>query len=145
MTFSAGTYKLTNVKAGVALDLSEGDGQTVIAFSPHGGPNQQWQFEDVGDGNYSIKNVGLGKYLTFPDDAVDGKQVIATDGPRPWEVRVGHEGVNVKDERESLRIFHPGTDKNIDLKDHGDATAGNTVQLWSQTPGKGQAWYFESV
>jgi hypothetical protein len=41
MTFSAGTYTLTNVKAGVALDLSGGDNQSVIAFSIHGGPNQQ--------------------------------------------------------------------------------------------------------
>lgn len=63
----------------------------------------QWQFEDAGNGNFHIKNVGLGKYLTFPDDSNDGKQVIATDGPREWEVRVGHEGVNQKDERESIR------------------------------------------
>jgi hypothetical protein len=145
MSFSAGTYKLTNVKSGVGMDLSEGDGQSVIAFSPHGGDNQQWVFEEVDGGYYTIRNVGLGKYLTFPDEACDGKQVIATNGPRPWEVRVGHEGVNTKDPRESLRIFVPGTNKNLDLKDHGDATAGNIIQLWEQTPGKGQAWYFERV
>ncbi|KAG9086001.1 hypothetical protein FS749_003979 [Ceratobasidium sp. UAMH 11750] len=143
MSFPPGTYKLTNVKSGVGMDLSEGDGQSVIAFSPHGGPNQQWEFEKTESGNYTIKNFGLGKYLTFPDEADDGKQVIATDGPREWEVRVGHEGAHQKDERESIRIFHPGTNKNLDLKDHGDGTAGNIIQLWEQTPGKGQAWYFE--
>jgi hypothetical protein len=62
----------------------------------------QWQFEQH-NGGYTIKNVGGNKYLTFPDDANDGKQVICSDGPREWEVRVGHEGVNHKDERESIR------------------------------------------
>ncbi|QRW00932.1 ricin-type beta-trefoil lectin domain protein [Ceratobasidium sp. AG-Ba] len=127
MSFEPGTYVLTNVKAGAAMDLSGGDNQSIIAFNRHGGPNQQWKFEQAGDG------------------ANDGKQVIGHDGPRPWEVRVGHEGVNVKDEQESIRIFVPGTEQNLDLKDHGDATAGNIVQLWSRTPGKGQAWYFEKV
>ncbi|KAF8602820.1 ricin B-like lectin [Ceratobasidium sp. AG-I] len=141
MTIPHGTYVLTNVKALVALDLSEGDGQSIIAFSPHGGPNQQWEFQDAGNGLYHLRNVGLNKYLTFPDEANDGKQVIATDGPREWEVRVGHEG---DDERESIRIFVPGTEQNLDLKDFGDETAGNIVQLWSRTRGKHQAWYFES-
>ncbi|KAG8704101.1 hypothetical protein FRC08_002445 [Ceratobasidium sp. 394] len=145
MSFQDGTYTLTNVKSGVAMDLSEGDKQSIIAFTPHGGPNQQWEFQPCGNGNYHIRNVGLNKYLTFPDDANDGKQVIATDGPREWEVRVGHEGVNQKDPQESIRIFVPGTNQNLDLKDHGDATAGNIIQLWGQTPGKGQAWYFERV
>ena len=148
MTFGPGTYTLTNVKAGVAMDLSGGDGQSIIAFSPHGGPNQQWEFQQH-NGAYVIKNCGLGKYLTFPDDANDGKQVIAAgedpNNTRLWDVKVGHEGVNVKDERESIRIFVAGTNKNLDLKDHGDATAGNIVQLWERTAGKGQAWYFERV
>ncbi|KAG8703578.1 hypothetical protein FRC09_004079 [Ceratobasidium sp. 395] len=141
MSFQPGTYCLHNVKSGVAMDLSGGDHQSIIAFEPHGGPNQQWEFQPAGNGNFHIRNVGENKYLTFPDDSNDGKQVIATDGPREWEVRVGHEGVNHKDERESIRIFVPGTEQNLDLKDHGDATAGNIIQLWSRTPGKGQAWY----
>ncbi|CAE6381329.1 unnamed protein product [Rhizoctonia solani] len=155
MSFQPGIYHLINVKTArhqdlsslsqesqvAALDLSGGDQQSIIAFPFHGGDNQKWEFIPVGNDLYHIRNVGLGKFITFPDDANDGKQVIATDGPREWEVRVGHEGVNQKDERESIRIFHPGTDKNLDLKDHGDITAGNIIQLWSQTPGQGQAWY----
>ncbi|QRW26733.1 hypothetical protein RhiXN_01328 [Rhizoctonia solani] len=141
MSFGPGTYYLVNVKTArhedlnslsqespvAALDLSGGDQRTILAFPLHRGDNQ--------------KKRRVRQVYHFPDDANDGKQVIATDGPREWEVRVGHEGVNQKDERESIRIFHPGTDKNIDLKDHGDTTAGNIIQLWSQTPGQGQAWY----
>ncbi|KAF8725139.1 Ricin-type beta-trefoil, partial [Rhizoctonia solani] len=155
MSFAPGVYYLVNVKTArhedlnslsqespvAALDLSGGDQQTILAFPLHRGDNQKWEFIPADNGLYHIRNVGYGKFITFPDDANDGKQVIATDGPREWEVRVGHEGVNQKDERESIRIFHPGTNKNIDLKDHGDTTAGNTIQLWDQTPGQGQAWY----
>ncbi|KAB5590951.1 hypothetical protein CTheo_5614 [Ceratobasidium theobromae] len=141
--FGPGIWVLTNVKhKEIAMDLSGGDNQSIIAFRRHGGPNQQWEFTPTDGGCYTIRNVGTGKWLTFPDDANDGKQVIGHDGPRPWEVRVGHEGVNVKDPEESIRIFVPGSDKNLDLKDHGDPTEGNIVQLWERTAGKGQAWYF---
>ncbi|KAG8735425.1 hypothetical protein FRC11_003279, partial [Ceratobasidium sp. 423] len=157
MEFAAGIWVLVNVKHArnkgdnlyahkdtvAALDLSEGDKQTVIAFQLHGGPNQQWEFQKLDNGNYYIKNVGLGKYLTFPGDANNGKQVIATDGPREWEVRQGFEGVNEKDQLKSIRIFHPDTEKNLDLKDHGDITAGNIIQLWEKTDGQGQAWYLQ--
>lgn len=166
MSFQPGTYYLVNVKHArdsvksmddsnvtvnevisnigqqvAAMDLSDGDKQSIIAFGWHGGDNQKWQFEEAGDGNYYIKNVGFGKYLTFPDEPNDGKQVIATDGPRPWEVRVGREGQNQEDSRDSIRIFVPGTSQNLDLTNHGDITPGNPVQLWEQTPGQGQAWY----
>lgn len=124
-----------------AIDLSGGDEQSVIAFGWHGGDNQKWKFEDSGNGLYHIQNVKYGKYLTFPDEPNDGKQVIATDGPREWEVRVGREGENQKDQHESIRIFVPGTNQNLDLTNHGDITPGNPVQLWARTPGKGQAWY----
>lgn len=54
-----------------------------------------------------IRNVGANKFLTFPDDPVDGRQVIcAGEDPsntRKWDVKIGHEGVNVKDERPSIR------------------------------------------
>ncbi|CAE6435564.1 unnamed protein product [Rhizoctonia solani] len=168
MPFEPGTYYLINVKHAqgkfptkepiqpqesiesfghqvAAMDLSEGNDQSIIAFGWHGGENQRWQFEPAGNGNYYIKNVKYSKYITFPDEPEDGKQVIATDGPREWEVRVGHEGVNVDDEAESIRIFVPGTEKNLDLTNHGDITPGTPVQLWEQTPGKGQAWYFVRV
>ncbi|KAJ1309361.1 hypothetical protein OPQ81_006140 [Rhizoctonia solani] len=159
MSFEPGTYYLVNVKHArgkdlnvqniqeegqsvAALDLSGGDNTSVIAFRWHGGINQKWVFIPSDDGHYFIKNASGDRFITFPDDANDGKQVIVTDGPRPWEVRVGHEGINEKDENPSIRIFVPGTNKNLDLKDHGDITEGNIVQLWERTPGQGQAWYF---
>lgn len=36
-----GTYKVVNVKAGVAMDLSGGDHRTIMGFDYHGGSNQQ--------------------------------------------------------------------------------------------------------
>ncbi|KAL5636319.1 hypothetical protein ACGC1H_004956 [Rhizoctonia solani] len=124
-----------------AMDLSGGDGQSIIAFEWHGGDNQKWLFEPTGNGTYHIKNFTANKYITFPDEPNDGKQVIATDGPREWEVRVGREDDD-DSEPPSIRIFVPGTRQNLDLTNHGDITPGNPVQLWEQTPGKGQAWYF---
>ncbi|KAG8679863.1 hypothetical protein FRC11_003205 [Ceratobasidium sp. 423] len=160
MSFQPGCYYLINVKHArdkdvevqnipavgrevAAMDLSEGDDQSIIAFEWHGGENQKWEFQQVaGKETFYIKNRGLGKYITFPDDPNDGKQVIATDGPREWEVRVGHEGERAVDGRESIRIFVPGIKQNLDLTNHGDITPGTRVQLWAETPGQGQAWYY---
>ncbi|CAE6449969.1 unnamed protein product [Rhizoctonia solani] len=166
MSFQEGTYYLINVKHAkqyitrdkgesfeaedahkvghqvAAMDLSGGDNQSIIAFGWHGGDNQKWEFIPAGNGNYHIKNAVQDKYITFPDEPNDGKQVIATDGPREWEVRVGEEGHDDREnERKSIRIFVPGTNQNLDLTNHGDITPGNPVQLWEQTPGQNQAWY----
>ncbi|KAH7317533.1 ricin B lectin domain-containing protein, partial [Rhizoctonia solani] len=129
-----------------AIDLSGGDEQSVIAFGWHGGDNQKWKFEDSGNGLYHIQNVKYGKYLTFPDEPNDGKQVIATDGPREWEVpRIYSVSTTflsiMTHDSQQGSIFVPGTNQNLDLTNHGDITPGNPVQLWARTPGKGQAWY----
>ncbi|CAE6467040.1 unnamed protein product [Rhizoctonia solani] len=149
MSFGPGKWVLINVKYAhglahkASLALSEGDHQSLIASLLHGGGNQQWDFMPTGSGTYYIKNASSSKFIAFSGDANDGRQVITTSGPRAWEVRVGYEGIHQKDARSSIRIFVPGTSKNLDLKDHGNSAAGSIVQLWTQNSDQDQAWYFE--
>ena len=37
-------------------------------------------------------------------------------------------------------IVYQGTNKNVDLSDHGNAAPGTPVTLWSQWDGKNQVW-----
>ena len=43
-----------------------------------------------------------------------------------------------------IRLFVPNTRFNLDLSDHGSATPGTHVVVWSKWhPGKNQTWRFE--
>ncbi|QRV86910.1 ricin-type beta-trefoil lectin domain protein [Ceratobasidium sp. AG-Ba] len=152
--FGPGVWHLINVGAlhpkegrgeprKVSLDLSAGDQQTIMIFGTKetDNDNQKWEFQRNDNGTYHIRNVQYGKYITFPDDDNDGKQIIATEGPREWQVTVGHEGVNVKDPEPSIRICHPNTKKTLEVTDHSSQD-GALVQLWEESRGKNQAWYF---
>ncbi|KIP01456.1 carbohydrate-binding module family 13 protein, partial [Phlebiopsis gigantea 11061_1 CR5-6] len=48
-----GVYSLINARSGTAADLHGGDHRSLIGYTSHGGKNQQWKFEPLGDG-YSI-------------------------------------------------------------------------------------------
>lgn len=43
----------------------------------------------------------------------------------------------------SSRISVPGTDKDMDLSDHGNTTPGTPVELWGRWVAFNQVWYFE--
>jgi len=134
---SGETYKILNVKGRTIVDLSGGDNKSIIGYDDHGGPNQQWTFENTGSG-WTIRSAGSGKYIGIEGDPNDGTPLIAVDEPVVWDIW--------PDERDNshFRIFAPNTTKNFDLSDHGSSTPGTKVQLWDKTPGKGQTWIIQA-
>ncbi|TFK37721.1 ricin B lectin domain-containing protein [Crucibulum laeve] len=146
MSIQPGRYKITNVKhQEFVLDLSGTDQTSVIAWNSHGGPNQQWDVE-FDNGQFSLKNVGLGKFLGHEE--IDGRELlVGVDHPVTWHFeevepdvyrRVLHPSASA-----SLELFVPHTNKNADLEKIG-AEQGTQVQLWAKwTPGQNQTWRFE--
>ncbi|KAL5501241.1 hypothetical protein ACEPAH_9628 [Sanghuangporus vaninii] len=133
-----GTYKLINVKAGTALDLSGGDNRTIIGFEDTGGDNQKWTIsEPDSDDNQTIYCQAKNLYLAIEDAPNDWTRVIASSSPDKWAIR--------RDSNDSSvwRVFFPGTGFNFDLANHGDPTPGTVIHLWSATDGQNQLWRFE--
>ncbi|KAI0049121.1 carbohydrate-binding module family 13 protein [Auriscalpium vulgare] len=127
-------YVLTNFKAGNIADLSGGDNRSIIGYDYHGGDNQKWQFQQVDGGEWTIRSVGTGKYLGVDGEPRDGAPVVAVDEPFKWDIWPDDKHT------ETFRIFVHDTKFNVDLSDHGNATPGTPVTLWSKWHGENQLW-----
>ncbi len=71
---STGTYQITNVNSGKALDVADSstdDGANVQQYDYWGGENQQWYVEETSDGSYRIENVNSGKVMDVDAASTD--------------------------------------------------------------------------
>ncbi|KAH9173194.1 hypothetical protein EDB89DRAFT_1812301, partial [Lactarius sanguifluus] len=86
-----GLYTVTDVRWGMALDLSGADNRSVIAFGSHGWENQQWEFQSCGSG-FVIKSVSAGLFLAVEDLQGlhrDGStEVVAGHFPMCWDMEI---------------------------------------------------------
>ncbi|KAH9956587.1 hypothetical protein BJV74DRAFT_790305 [Russula compacta] len=93
--FEQGVYTVTDVRWGMALDLSSADNRSPIAFGSHGWENQQWEFRPCGAG-IIIKNVSSGTFLTLEDlqglHLEASVEVVTGDFPTCWEMEVMDNG-----------------------------------------------------
>ena len=88
---------LLNARSGTAMDLSGADGKTVIGYTMHGGPNQQWEFIPTGHG-YIIRCVrrsveGHSLYLTTDGSVKHGAAIVASPYPVAWNVEQTDDGI----------------------------------------------------
>ncbi|KAH9032226.1 hypothetical protein EDB85DRAFT_1827446, partial [Lactarius pseudohatsudake] len=90
-----GLYTVTDVRWGMALDLSGADNRSVIAFGSHGWENQQWEFQSCGSG-FVIKSVSAGVFLALEDLQGlhrDGStEVVAGQFPMCWDMEIMDNG-----------------------------------------------------
>ncbi|KIN98520.1 carbohydrate-binding module family 13 protein [Pisolithus tinctorius Marx 270] len=134
---SGGIYALINVKAqNSCLDLSGG-----IIMLEHSMPSSlhQWIFEHQYNSNYLIKSIGSSLNLNIEGEPRDGARVVAKPTPFEW---------HIEDEpsfQQAIRLFVPGTNQNVNLSDHGNATPGTPVTLWGKWNGNNQLWHIESI
>lgn len=99
---SGQSYRITNVKAGNALDLSGVDNRSstfsrcpfgsfteplhiVIGYPYHGGMNQQWTFNWEGDA-WSIRSVSSSKYLGIDGNPNNGTKLVADTQMFKWHI-----------------------------------------------------------
>ncbi|KAF9511481.1 carbohydrate-binding module family 13 protein [Hydnum rufescens UP504] len=134
-------------------------GRDIIGFGTHRGTNQQWTLEDAGEGFFRIKN-GSGKYLSVEGHVQNGARVIGSDHQQTWKILPDDQHPNEQGYiryRSSFPVsftrcssppasqnFRAWTHFNLDLEDFGNPAPGTRVQLWEKTPGKNQAWFFQS-
>lgn len=119
----AGVYSLANARGGTSMDLSAADNKSVIGFPSHEGKNQQWKFEQLGNG-YTIQSVATNLFLTVDEGPADGAFVVASPFPVSWKVETVSEGEQVV-----VRLMWPNGKFAFDLAGFGNATPGTKIQL----------------
>ncbi|KAF8641645.1 hypothetical protein AX16_009871 [Volvariella volvacea WC 439] len=139
MTLESGThYILVNRKSGTVLDLSGGDGVSILGWSGHGGDNQKWEaIYSYDDSNpvWNFRNVANGRYLGVEGELRDGLRVQGVDWEYQWVLEPQGD--------DYYRILAPGTPFNVDLTDYGNPENGTPVELWGRWEAENQQWRFE--
>ncbi|KAI9508635.1 hypothetical protein F5148DRAFT_979517 [Russula earlei] len=106
--FEQGVYTATDVRWGMALDLSGEDNRSPIGFGSHGWENQRWEFHPCGSG-FTIKNVSSGTFLVLEDlqglHAETSVEVVTGDFPTCWEMEVMDNGSTEDGEDEDEDVY----------------------------------------
>ncbi|KAJ3994702.1 hypothetical protein F5050DRAFT_429316 [Lentinula boryana] len=145
-----GTYRLINLQSHTALDLSEGDGRTLIGWTQHNKPNQQFIFTPLGHGGgYLIQNAWNSNYVTVEDGIRTGISVVGSGFPATWAVEeINYEKHNITGlTGNCFRIRWPNSRYVVDMEGYGCDKDGTRIQLaYEQYPiHPCQVWRFEEV
>ena len=135
-------YVFVNRHSGKAMDLwewSTADGGQVRQFTRTDANNQQWQFVDVGNGYYQLRNRHSGKVMTMPN-ATDGTPLIQTaassDTKQHFTLRDSAGGY--------VRFLNRHSGKALDLWQWSTADGGVIAQ-YADVDGANQQWQMMQV
>ncbi|WP_406277701.1 RICIN domain-containing protein [Embleya sp. NBC_00896] len=102
-------YVMVNTLTGQAADIwgaSTSDGAVLIGYQRHGYANQQWLFEDQGDGNLRVRSVRSDKCLQIGGSAVAGQYVMqqpcSSADAQQWKVTASGTGYALTAKNSSL-------------------------------------------
>lgn len=92
-----GRYRIENVASGKSLDVKQEDKRTVQQWATHGAAHQQWDVEDAGNGDFTIRSVETGKFLDFAENRTrDGVNLIVADKRNSeyqlWKIKAAGNG-----------------------------------------------------
>ncbi|KAJ3792818.1 hypothetical protein GGU11DRAFT_466616 [Lentinula aff. detonsa] len=127
-----GTYRLINLQSHTALDLSEGDGRTLIGWTQHNKPNQQFIFTPLGHGGgYLIQNAWNSNYVTVEDGICTGISVVGSGFPATWVVEeIDHGKHDITGlTGNCFRIRWPNSRYVVDMEGYGCDKDGTRVSL----------------
>ncbi|GEC07683.1 hypothetical protein SSP24_53380 [Streptomyces spinoverrucosus] len=137
------TYTVVNRNSGKCLDLagsSSADGANVQQYACHGGNNQRWRIEDLGDDTHRLVNVATGKVLDTADcSAADGADLRQWS----WLNNTCQRFRFLATDSGHVRIVNQATGKVADVANCGTADGtdvrqwtwlNNTCQQWRLTP-----------
>ncbi|QCC52346.1 alpha-amylase domain-containing protein [Halapricum salinum] len=143
-----GTYRITNVNSGKALDVEGGTGATGNGEDVHqwdylGNANQHWTAEATGDGYYRLTPTHSGKCLDVSGGTSatqDGANVHQWDyfgnSNQQWAI----EGLGGGEY--AIKARHSG--RYLDVSGYSTDN-GATVHQWDWHGGDNQRWTFEQV
>ncbi|MDI2129450.1 RICIN domain-containing protein [Yinghuangia seranimata] len=134
-------YVMVNTLTGQAADMwgaSTADGAVLIGYQRHGYANQQWLFEDQGNGNLRIRSVRSDKCLQIGGSAVAGQYVMqqpcSNADTQQWKITASGGGYTLTAKNSSLvlgtgnRWYYGG--RLLELQQPN----GQTYQNWAIQP-----------
>ena len=127
---NAGAYTITAKQSGLVLDDC-GNGN-VAQWTSHGGWNQRWVFEPLGNGFYFIRNRQTGKYLTIANNAAaNGTKIYCMNFTGEWRQQFGFVPISELEPEEGRYIITSFSDssKCFDIAG-GAGSTGNGQNLW---------------
>ncbi|MBL8186730.1 MAG: RICIN domain-containing protein [Acidobacteria bacterium] len=134
-----GRYQIQSVVSNHFLDLRRDDNTTLQQWSGSGGLNQQWDFEDAGNGYFYIRSVESGRVLEVAG-ARDGSAVIA-------------KGQQIGRDSQKFRIVDAGNGQSLIVARNGKVldlpnsarNEGQSLQLWGEHRRDNQRFIFKPV
>lgn len=130
-------YVFVNRNSGKAMDLwnwSTADGGEIRQFTRTDGNNQQFQFVDVGNGYYQLRNRHSGKVVAVPNsnDGVQVTQVTASsDTKQHWRLADSANG--------DVRFINRHSSKALEVWQWSTADGG-VVSQYADLDGANQRW-----
>ncbi|WP_180687231.1 family 43 glycosylhydrolase [Streptomyces gossypiisoli] len=137
------TYTVVNRNSGKCLDAAGGssaDGANVQQYACHGGSNQRWRLENLGDDTHRLVNVATGKVIDTADcSAADGADLRQWS----WLNNTCQRFRFLATDSGYVRIVNQATGKvadvaNCSMADGADVRQwtwlNNTCQQWRLTP-----------
>ena len=132
---NAGAYIITAKQSGLVLDDC-GNGN-VAQWKSHGGWNQRWIFEPIGNGFYYIRNLSTGKYLTVSNASTsNGTKILAMSFTGEWKQQFSFVPLSELEPEEGQYVITSFLDSSKCLDILGGANAksnGQNLQLWDVT------------
>jgi hypothetical protein len=137
--YTPNDFLLVNRASGKCLEVSDwstGDGANVQQWTCHGGANQRWRVEPLGDGSSRIVNTNSGKLLdVWNCGTTDGTDIAQyswwNNACQRWQL--------IDTDSGWVRLENPNSGKVADVADCNSAD-GADVRLWTWLNNYCQQW-----
>ncbi|SHJ17322.1 RICIN domain-containing protein, partial [Parasporobacterium paucivorans] len=146
----SGTYYIMSKNSGLVMDIYGGGtdiGTNIIQWGLHGGLNQQWKFESLGNGYYKITSVLNPAYSM---DVYGGGTSIGTKVIQwPYYGGTNQQWKIIEYADGSISLMSRLAVENstryvLDVYGGGTVEGVNVIQ-WSGNGGNNQKWYLNRV
>ncbi|MFN0109835.1 MAG: RICIN domain-containing protein [Blastocatellia bacterium] len=134
-----GRYQIQSVTSGQFLDLRRDDNSTLQQWTGSGALNQQWDFEDAGNGYFYIRSVESGRVIEAAGTR-DGSGITSTG---QLTVR-DNQKFRVVDVGSGQSIIVAKNGKVVDLP-NSSRSEGQSLQLWGEHRRDNQRFLFKPV
>ena len=134
-----GRYQIQSVASGHFLDLRRDDNSTLQQWSGSGALNQQWDFEDAGNGYFYIRSVESGRVLEVAGSR-DGSSVAA----RGQQTGRDNQKFRVVDAGSGQSLIVARNGKVLDLTNSA-RNEGQSLQIWGEHRRDNQRFVFKAV
>ncbi len=134
-----GRYQIQSVASNHFLDLRREDNSTLQQWSGSGALNQQWDFEDAGNGYFYIRSVESGRILEVATSR-DGAAVVA-------------KGQQVGRDNQKFRVIDAGNGQSLIMAKNGKVldlpnnarNEGQSLQIWGEHRRENQRFVFKPI